>query len=247
MSKPIRIGDATLYLGDCLEILPTLGPVDAVVTDPPYGTEDLGGGYGRRQNWSTDGRTGRTITGDKDLRMIVAASAHFSALVPVGFAAIFRAPRRAEEFYAEVHLPFLGEAIWNKRQPGLGYHIRYAHETIAIFQFGDPEWPHDALISILEGSADVADHPHAKPVEVLLKLCKWCAPAHAIVLDPFMGSGTTGVACARLGRKFIGIEIEERYFQIACERIAREYAQLKLFPPEEKRETVQGNLFHGKE
>jgi len=239
-----HIGDAVLYLGDCLEILPTLGPVDAVVTDPPYGTEDLGGGYGRRQNWSTDGRTGRTIAGDKDLRMIVAASAYFPTLVPVGFVAIFRAPRRAKEFYAEVRLPLLGEVIWNKRQPGLGYHIRYAHETIAVFQLGDPERPRDALISMIEGSADVAEHPHAKPVEILMKLCKWCAPEHAIILDPFMGSGTTGVACANLGRKFIGIEIEPRYFDIACERIRRAYMQPRLFD-EPKPEPEQQQLIGG--
>jgi DNA modification methylase len=61
-----------------------------------------------------------------------------------------------------------------------------------------------------------------------------------------MGSGTTGVACARLGRKFIGIEIEPKYFDIACKRIEREYEQLKLFPPEEKRATVQLELEDGK-
>ena len=66
----------------------------------------------------------------------------------------------------------------------------------------------------------------------------WCvkqAGDPETILDPFMGSGTTGVACARLGRKFIGIEIEPKYFDIACKRIAREYEQLKLFPPEEKK------------
>ena len=66
---------------------------------------------------------------------------------------------------------------------------------------------------------------------------------YGVVLDPFMGSGTTGVACARLGRRFIGVEIEPKYFDIACKRIEREYAQLKLFPATvEKRESVQLNL-----
>jgi site-specific DNA-methyltransferase (adenine-specific) len=67
------------------------------------------------------------------------------------------------------------------------------------------------------------------------------------VLDPFMGSGTTGVACARLGRKFIGIEIEPRYFDIACKRIEREYAQLKLFPPEDRREPAVQLTFDERE
>ena len=76
----------------------------------------------------------------------------------------------------------------------------------------------------------------------MLRLVDLASISGQTVLDPFMGSGTTGVACARLGRKFIGIEIEPKYFDIACKRIEREYAQLKLFPPEEKREAVQEEL-----
>jgi DNA modification methylase len=69
-------------------------------------------------------------------------------------------------------------------------------------------------------------HPSQKPVEVM----RWCIPSDArSVLDPYMGSGTTGVACANLGRKFIGIEIERKYFDIACERIDNAYRQARLF------------------
>jgi len=69
-------------------------------------------------------------------------------------------------------------------------------------------------------------HPSQKPIEVM----EWCVSyAEGTILDPFMGSGTTGVACANLGRKFIGIEIEPKYFDIACERIEAAYAQGRLF------------------
>jgi len=72
-------------------------------------------------------------------------------------------------------------------------------------------------------------HPNEKPVSVMEKLNTLCTNHAETVIDPFMGSGTTGVACANLGRKFIGIEIEEKYFDIACERIAAAYAQGRLF------------------
>jgi hypothetical protein len=87
-----------------------------------------------------------------------------------------------------------------------------------------------------------AEHPTPKPVDTMQHIVGLAAPVGGVVFDPFMGSGTTGVACARLDRKFIGIEIEPRYFDIACKRIAREYEQLKLFPPEKKREAVQMEL-----
>ena len=85
------------------------------------------------------------------------------------------------------------------------------------------------------------DHPTQKPVRLLL----WCiakAPGAQTVLDPFMGSGSTGVACAQLGKAFTGIERERKYFDIACERIARAQAQGQLLPPEAKPAAVQEAL-----
>jgi DNA modification methylase len=86
------------------------------------------------------------------------------------------------------------------------------------------------------------EHPTQKP----LQLMKWCIgflPAAQTILDPFMGSGTTGVACVKLGRSFIGIEIDEGYFDIACERIRKAYAQPDMFierPPEPKQVALDG-------
>jgi len=86
------------------------------------------------------------------------------------------------------------------------------------------------------------DHPTQKPIRVMERCIELARiPPAATVLDPFMGSGTTGVACANLGRWFIGIEIEPRYFDIACERIRRAYEQPRL-PGLEPESVVQGEL-----
>ena len=85
------------------------------------------------------------------------------------------------------------------------------------------------------------EHPSQKPLRLML----WCidqAGRPGVVLDPFMGSGTTGVACAQLGKAFTGIERERKYFDIACERISRAQAQGTLLPPEETRQPVQEGL-----
>jgi len=97
---------------------------------------------------------------------------------------------------------------------------------------------HDPLA---RGDYRTKEHPTQKPVAVM----QWAiaaAPANATVLDPFMGSGSTGVACAMMGRAFTGIERERKYFDIACERIARAQAQGQLLPPEPKPAAVQEAL-----
>jgi DNA modification methylase len=98
----------------------------------------------------------------------------------------------------------------------------------------------DVFTAPIVPSAELDGHPCPKPTQWGIESVN--RVPLGTVLDPFMGSGTTGVACARLGRRFIGVEIEPRYFDIACKRISREYEQLKLFPPEEKREAVQLDL-----
>ena len=144
--------------------------------------------------------------------------------------------------------------VWDKGPMGMGWHYRRSYETVLVGQKrgGPCKW-HDTS-SRIENIIRPGDygirkiiprddqHPTEKPVELAAHFIRLHSLETEIILDPFMGSGTTGVACARLGRKFIGIEIEPRYFDIACKRIAREYAQLKLFPPENKRETVQLKL-----
>jgi DNA modification methylase len=222
----------TIYHADCREVLPSLPKVDLVLTDPPYGTQDLGGGYGRRQLHSTDGRNGRVIANDQDLS-VIEGSAPLLYTLTNGSAWLmaFCGARRMIEtatIFSSAGFEFFGHMIWDKGQPGLGYTIRYSHEDVLVFKKGDPARPEPALISVMSstGSRAGLDHPHEKPVGVMARLVNVCS-VDALILDPFMGSGTTLVAAKRLGRRCIGIEIEEKYCAIAAERLERE--RLTLF------------------
>ena len=209
INKPVIIGDATLYQGDCLEIMSTLGKVDAVVTDPPYG---LGDWNNRGTNKDRPFDSDETQKWDTLLLAI-----HIDKMREISKMQIF--------WGANYYLDFLPRTkqmyIWNKN-------IRNMH-------FNDCEiawcsgWREASRVFDLSPSGLKKQHPTQKP----LKLMKWCIeklPKTATtVLDPFMGSGTTGVACAKLGRKFIGIELEPKYFDIACERIQKAYDQPDMF------------------
>ena len=221
------IGDCTLYLGDCREILPLLPKVDAVVTDPPYGTQGLAGGYGRAQ---------QKIANDTDLSALAGAfPACVERLEGSGWLVVFYASRLANEFaHATAKAERFGTLIWDKGAPGLGYHIRYSHEEAAVFRKGKPPRPDRALLSVIRAAGDATQHPHEKPVRVLREMVQWVTAGDQTILDPFMGSGTTGVACVKLGRKFIGIEIDPKYFDIACRRIREAYRQPDMFVEAEK-------------
>lgn len=220
MSEPVRIGDATLYLGDCLEILPTLGQVDAVVTDPPYGIGFKYESYDdTEENWYQLINSCLPILREK-ARIVIMPHCRMEAM----------------SWWFEYHRPDWIIA-WYKGSPGHRASIGF-NDWEPHLVWGKPPKPmHDYFQTALV--IDNNGHPCVKPVAYAKWLCERAALAGQTILDPFMGSGTTGIACARLGRKFIGIEIEPKYFDIACKRIAREYEQLKLFPPEEKHEAVQ--------
>lgn len=230
------IGDCVLYLGDCLNVMPTL-KYDSIVSDPPYGTQDLGGGYGRRQLHSENGKDGRVIENDFDLS---ALESMLKLLNGEYFALVFYAPRKTKEFIKAIgNIEYVGEIIWNKKQMGLGYTIRYAHESIAVLKIGKNPRPLFPMQSVISCHQLEKLHPHQKPIELMEILCSWQS---GIILDPFMGSGSTGVACVNLGRSFIGIELDEEYFEIACERIRKAYEQPDMFVEMEKQEVKQETL-----
>jgi DNA modification methylase len=207
-----RIGDAILYEGDCYTILPQLPTVDAVVTDPPYGIS----------------RSGQPETFTKNPKHKRRAHEDFGWDMSRPSAEVFALIREKSQdqiiwggnYFADMLPPTMGWLYWDKGQPGLS------------MSDGELAWTskNRALRSIVcNRSALVgAEHPTQKPLQVM----SWCIsllPDAQTVCDPFMGSGTTGVACANLGRKFIGIEQEPRYFDIACDRIRAAYAQGRLF------------------
>lgn len=203
------IGRATLYLGDCREVLPTLGKVDAVVTDPPYG---IGTGKQKmspsgslkwpEQEWDNEPAfEALELALQKGLWHIVWGGNYY--ILP---------PSRCW-------------LIWDKGQPDAWY-------STAHFEMAWTNMDRNARafrMSQVEayGSMD-KKHPSQKP----LPLMKWCVnllPETEVVLDPFMGSGTTGVATMELGKQFIGIEREPAYFDIACRRIEQAQRQGDLF------------------
>jgi site-specific DNA-methyltransferase (adenine-specific)/modification methylase len=218
-----RIGDATLYLGDCLEILPTLGPVDAVVTDPPYGVavdvEKLNRSSGPLQYWHTVEHAG---------------TEWMTGIVALGVPTILF----GANCYAAKLPSCQGWIVWDKQADG------FAQGSPAELAWTN--FLHNLKMFRLNYRGFTTDRdPKYHPMQKPLALMTWCigflpVVAHT-VLDPFMGSGTTGVACANLGRKFIGIEIEPRYFDIACERIRRAYEQPRL-PGLEPEKVKQGEL-----
>lgn len=218
MSRVEQIGDATLYLGDCLEILPTLDKVDAVVTDPPYGINYQPGGGGKGQHKR---RNDAPVAGDAEpfdpspwmgWPCILWGANHFSARLPHGRWLAWNklGDLKPWDDFCDV------EFAWHSRRAA------------------------DRIFSLLWKGICQADkrnggrrwHPTQKPI-ALMEWCLGFEPTAQTILDPFMGSGTTGVACAKLGRKFIGIEIDEGYFDIACRRIEDAYKQPDLFvaPP----------------
>lgn len=207
MTRVEHIGNATLYLGDCREILPTLPKVDAVITDPPYGIGEHGGGF--------RGRKGQNIRVHENLG--------WDKQRPD--AEVFRAILDAAplhiiwggNYFADLLPPSKGWLYWQKLMGG-------------DFADGELAWTSrdKALREFTKcPKGQGAEHPTQKPVALM----EWCIgffPSANTILDPFMGSGTTGVACANLGRAFIGIEREPKYFDIACRRIEDAQRQGRL-------------------
>jgi site-specific DNA-methyltransferase (adenine-specific) len=202
MPDVVTIGDATLYHGDCLEILPTLPKVDAVVTDPPYGV-----GISRG-----DSKIGGRIQNDSvppDVRWM----AEGKAIIWGGNNFCDQLPRTS------------GWLVWDKTFPECARHSQA--ELAWSNVVGTVRHYTEAYHGFMR-ERDGWFHPTQKPPG----LFRWCVSkvsGNGSILDPYMGSGTTGIACADLGRAFIGIEIERKYFDIACERIAAAYAQGRLF------------------
>lgn len=216
----VTIGNATLYCGDCLEILPDI-KADAVISDPPYGmncntnSTRFSGGHRSSMSRRGVGRDyGSGIVGDDTpfrpekfvnyKKVVLWGVNHFGQRVPVGTTLIWI--KRFDNAFGS----FLSDAEMAWMKGGHGIYCRRNMEMMA--------------------EAKTRKHPTQKPVGIMM----WCiemakVDTNEIVLDPYMGSGTTGIACAKLGREFIGIEIERKYFDIACKRIEQAQAQMSLF------------------
>lgn len=202
-------GHVRLLLGDCREVLPTLGKVDAVVTDPPYGTGCAPRG----------GKTAGSISFDAvpNLPWDTLDVGWIDSISQSAIAA-FCHPATAPILGSKMKSD--GLLIYVKSNPSpFGTSI----EACVTRGFGRRCPQHIEAYNAFNGQV----HPTQKPLEVMEFVCRR-APGN-IILDPFMGSGTTGVAAVKLGRKFIGIEIHEPYFDIAVRRISDALKQPDMF------------------
>lgn len=213
MFEKVILGDAELWLGDCREVLPTLPDFDLILTDPPYGI-----GFTVRPTFCQRANGMRTETWDNErpgadtINLLLTKSDN--AIIWGG-----------NYFSLPVSRGWL---VWLKQ----GNAPSMADLEMAWTSFDmNARWFEKSVRSAsLEKQLNGMAHPTQKPIG-LMQWCMTFAPNATSVCDPFMGSGTTGVACAQLGRKFTGIERERKYFDIACERIARAQAQGQLFAP----------------
>ncbi len=214
MARIEKIGAATLYLGDCRDILPTLERVDAVVSDPPYGIayQKGSGGRGKHSVRNIEAIAGDATPFDPEpfLRfpeVILWGGNHFAARLPHGRWLAWDKLAGMAEFDSFSDVEF----AWRK---GRGKDRIFSHMWKGICKASE------------KAQGKERWHPTQKPIALM----KWCVGmTEGIVLDPFMGSGTTGIACVEMGREFIGIEIEPKYFGIACRRIEEAQRQSDLF------------------
>lgn len=215
MNQPVIIGNATLYQGDCMDILPTLGKVDSVITDPPYGigADKMTLGNGKRKIEREDMEWDATPPSVELMDLI-----HSKADLHIYWGGNY--------FGLPASKCWL---VWDK--------------CTGANSFADCELAWTDIDSVVRKitvpwvGANAKDesgervHPTQKPLGVMRWSIEKCKPQPQTILDPFMGSGTTGVAAIQLGRSFIGIERESKYFDIACQRIEQAVAQGQLFAP----------------
>ena len=146
-------------------------------------------------------------------------------------------------------LQFFHSLIWDKRNPGLGQRYRRQHEMILVAhrKGGRIRWNGDDRLVpnvLSQMPPRERDHPNEKPVELMQKLVATHSNERDTILDPFMGSGTTGVACVRLGRRFVGIEMDLGHFETACRRITEATKQPDMFvsSPKPENSPTQADL-----
>ena len=213
--KPVVIGDATLYQGDCIEIISSIKYFDAIITDPPYAlptTAAKGWNETRTLGDLSIMETTYRIYFDEFVKKLSTGARLFVFCDSLFYPILFRV------FYRNYKLALI---VWDKNRVGIGREFKKSHELIIHC------WTRKTLTyKFLEEKKDVIrcpfvnptdrKHPAEKPVDLLKALIEPCGET---IFDPFMGSGSCGVAALNMGKKFIGIEIEPQYFDIACANI----------------------------
>lgn len=241
-----RIGDATLYNGDCLEVMSTLEPVSHVISDPPY-EESLHASKNSlrgpvRADKGPDLK-GLDFSSINDIRSdVVSAASRLTNAWFIAFCTIEGVAYWAETINVSP-MKYKRGCLWvkpdatpqlNGQGPGQGAECF----VVAWNGKGHARWNAGGKRGVYTHLTNQRDrdgrHPTEKPIPLMAELLADFTNPGETILDPFMGSGTTGVACAKMGRKFIGIELDPKYFDIACERIDKAYRQGDIFAERSK-------------
>jgi DNA modification methylase len=218
-----------IYHGDCREILPHLAPVDLILTDPPYGIN------AGNQEARANKRNGKAITASRDYGDITWDNSPPPDWI---FGLIAEKSRQqiiwgGNYFARPVSSCWL---VWDKDNSDNDYadcELAWTNLPKAVRKF---RWRWHGMLQEDMGRKEFREHPTQKPI-ALLKWCITLAAQAETIIDPFMGSGTTLRAAKDLGLKAIGIEIDERYAEIAARRLSQEVFH---FEPTEQQETVSG-------
>ena len=241
MAEKVTIGNCELWHGDCREVLPALPQFDLVLTDPPYGItyqSNAGVGVGT-QPITNDGTR-------VSLRL-------YRAVIPMlrGAPTLWCTrwdawPDVWELFAASMKVN--GLLVWDKGTPGMGDLNHWGPSYELIASCGPVKTRGSRDCSVLRYNtvpSNKRNHPTEKPVGLFEYLTLKATDGGATVLDPFMGSGTTGIAAVKTGRAFIGVEADRAYFETACRRIEEACSQPKLFSDAEVGDgaaAVQGDM-----
>jgi len=221
----VVLGNCTLYLDDCLEVMKDLPKVDAVITDPPYGIgfkyeshNDTPDGYGEwlwnilemAESKATDGSIIFVFQAMPNVR-------EFSKWFPRDWRIFAACKNFVQMRKISMQYSYDPCVVWWKNGE------QYSEGTLSR------DWHiGNTSPSSHKGLNNVEGHPCPRPLDQMKHIVNQWVEKNKTVLDPFMGSGTTGVACVQTGRKFIGIEIEKKYFDIAVDRIKKAQQQMRL-------------------
>ena len=222
----------TIYNGDCNIIMPLIEQVDLILTDPPYGIDF-------QSNWPVGLKKEKIKNDGLDdyLKMLPNMLENFKNILKDGGCCCCccgggGTPSLAYLWIeANNYLDVENVCVWDKGFVGMGWRYRFQWESVLIATKGDRKiWNGGNNSSnILRFNKIIpqdGDHPTPKPIELMIKLIEDNSDAGSVVLDPFMGSGTVLIAAKQLKRKSIGIEIEEKYCEMAVKRLRQEYLNL---------------------